>query len=143
MCSSCAEVVEKEGICHPFSKESKMAGKDWLHGFFLVTQATGKESGTRSGVQQNESSTIPSCIQVLEMHPFTPARVWNMDETGIINVQTPGKIVATKGVRQVVKMTSGERGATVTVICAMSAAGAYLLPMFRFPRKRMVAAQLH
>jgi hypothetical protein len=51
-----------------------------------------------------------------------------MDETGITNVQKPGKIVSTKGVRQVSRMTSGERGSTVTVICAMSAAGVYLPP---------------
>ena len=48
------------------------------------------------------------------------------------------KILATKGVRQVAKMTSGERGSTVTVICAMSAAGVYLPPMMIFPRKRML-----
>ena len=35
-------------------------------------------------------------------------------------------------------MTSGERGATVTVICAMSASGQFLPPMFIFPRKRML-----
>ena len=60
-----------------------------------------------------------------------------MDETGISNVQKPGPVVATKGVRQVGKMTSGERGATVTVICGMNAAGNYTPPMFIFPRKRM------
>ena len=61
-----------------------------------------------------------------------------MDETGITSVHQPGKVVASKGVRQVAKMTSGERGATVTVICAVSAAGAYLPPFMIFPRKRMV-----
>ena len=61
-----------------------------------------------------------------------------MDETGITSVHQPGKVVASKGVRQVAKMTSGERGATVTVICAVSAAGAYLPPFIIFPRKRMV-----
>ena len=64
----------------------------------------------------------------LETHPFTPARVWNKDETGITNVQKPGKIVATKGVRQVRKMTSEERGAIVTVLCAVSAAGHVHIP---------------
>ena len=51
---------------------------------------------------------------------------------------TPRKVIATKGVRQVGKMTSGERGATVTVICAMSASGQFLPPMMIFPRKRML-----
>ena len=32
-----------------------------------------------------------------------------MDETGITNVHVPGKVIASKGVRQVGKMTSGEQ----------------------------------
>ena len=61
-----------------------------------------------------------------------------MDETGVSTVQKPGKIVATKGARLVGKVTSGERGQTVTAICGMNAAGMYIPPMFIFPRKRMV-----
>ncbi|XP_047144600.1 uncharacterized protein LOC124818118 [Hydra vulgaris] len=60
-----------------------------------------------------------------------------MDETGITDVHKPGKIIATKGKQQVSKITSGERGATVTVVCAMSASGVYVPPLFIFPRKRM------
>ena len=56
----------------------------------------------------------------------------------VTNVHRPGNIVASKGVRQVAKITSGERGNTVTVVCAMNAVGAYLPPMFLYPRKRMV-----
>ena len=44
-----------------------------------------------------------------------------MDETGITNVQRPWKLVATKGARHIGKVTSGERGATVTVVCAINA----------------------
>ena len=55
-----------------------------------------------------------------------------MDETGITNVQRPGKLVATKGAKHVAKVTSGERGATDTVVCAINAAGGYLPPMFIF-----------
>ena len=61
-----------------------------------------------------------------------------MNETGITNVHRPGKIVTTKGAKQVSKMISGERGSTVTVICAMSPAGSYPPTMLIFPRKRMV-----
>ena len=38
------------------------------------------------------------------------------------------------------KVTSRERGATVTVICGINAVGRYLPPMFIFPKKRMVAS---
>jgi len=39
-------------------------------------------------------------------------------------------------------MTSGERGTTVTVVCAFSAAGSYFSPMFIYPRTRMLAQLL-
>ena len=58
-----------------------------------------------------------------------------MDETGITNIHKPGKIIAAKGKQQVSKRTSGERGATVTVVCEMSASGTYVPPVFIFPRK--------
>ena len=42
-----------------------------------------------------------------------------------------------KGKQQVSKMNSGGRSATVTVVCVMSASGAYIPPLFVFPRKQM------
>ncbi|XP_065656743.1 uncharacterized protein LOC136082093 [Hydra vulgaris] len=74
---------------------------------------------------------------LFEEHKFSAKQLWNMDETGITNVHKPGKIIATKGKQQVSKITSGERGATVTVVCAMSTSAAYVPPSFIFPRKRM------
>nr|KAI8763073.1 jerky protein homolog-like [Biomphalaria glabrata] len=61
-----------------------------------------------------------------------------MDETGISTVQKPVKIIGSKGTRQVGTVTSAERSQTVTVLCAMNAAGTYIPPIFIFPRKRMV-----
>jgi len=77
---------------------------------------------------------------LLQKHQYKPSQIWNMDESGIFTVHIPGKIVASKGARQVSKITSGERGRTVTVICSMSAAGTFLPPMLIYPRKRMVDA---
>ncbi|XP_065664687.1 uncharacterized protein LOC136086321 [Hydra vulgaris] len=74
---------------------------------------------------------------LFEEHKFSAKQLWNTDETGITNVHKPGKIIATKGKRQISKITSGERGATVTVVCAISASGTYAPPLFIFPRKRM------
>jgi hypothetical protein len=61
-----------------------------------------------------------------------------MDETGISTVPASvPKIVTTKGKRTVCKVTSGEKGQTVTVVCCMSATGLYVPPALIFPRKRM------
>ena len=62
-----------------------------------------------------------------------PSRIWNMDETGISVVHKPGKIIATKGAKQVSKITCREKGKTITIICAMNAAGGYLPPAMIFP----------
>ena len=76
--------------------------------------------------------------ELLDTREYTPARVWNMDETGISTVQKPGKVIASKGEREVGKVTSAERGTLVTLICAFNAAGVFVPPMYIFPRKRMV-----
>jgi hypothetical protein len=66
-----------------------------------------------------------------------------MDETGVTTVQKPGKIIAGKGARQVGKATSAERGVLITMVCACNAAGAFLPPMYIFPRKRMLDTLLN
>ena len=70
-------------------------------------------------------------------HLFTAARVWNADETAITAVQKPRKIVATKGARQVSRITSAEKGRTVTVMCAQNPCTNYVPPFFIWPRKKM------
>jgi len=57
-----------------------------------------------------------------------------MDETGVTTVVKPSKVVATKGVKQIGAVTSGERGTLVTVAVAVSASGNSIPPMFIFPR---------
>ncbi|CAH1976103.1 unnamed protein product [Acanthoscelides obtectus] len=58
-------------------------------------------------------------------HNFSVHQLFNIDET------------APKGLRQVAKATSGERGVTTTIVYAASANGTYVPPMFIFKRKRM------
>ncbi|CAG4997620.1 unnamed protein product [Parnassius apollo] len=66
---------------------------------------------------------------------FWTGNFWNIDETGLSTVHKPKKIVATKGVKQIGKMTSGERGELVTACCAINAMGGYIPPFMIFPRK--------
>jgi len=60
-----------------------------------------------------------------------------MDESGLTAVHTPGRALAKKGQKQVGKLTSGERGKTVTTICAIIADGSFLPPLMIFPTKNM------
>ncbi|XP_063932672.1 uncharacterized protein LOC135144577 [Zophobas morio] len=74
---------------------------------------------------------------LMEKHRFSLNNIYNADETGITTVTDPGKVLAKKGQRRVGAVTSGERGTNITVMCAMSASGNYIPPMFIFPRQRM------
>ena len=135
-------VAEKLGVQHPFSHANTMAGYDWLRGFLSrhddLSVRIPQGTNIARAVGFNRVKVGQFCNALLKKETFTGSSIWNMDETRIINMHTPRKVIATKGVRQVGKMTSGERGATVTVICAMSASGQFLPPMMIFPRKCML-----
>lgn len=57
-----------------------------------------------------------------------------MDETGLTTFHKPGKAMATKGARQVSKVTNAERGVLITLIYACNAASVFVPPMYIFPR---------
>ena len=50
----------------------------------------------------------------------------NIDETGIACLQKPGKVIAKKGTKQVSRITSAEKGKTVTAVYSMNAIGNYV-----------------
>lgn len=49
----------------------------------------------------------------------------------------PNKIIASKGQKRIVSVTSWEHGKNNTVTCAMSASGSFIPPLFIFLRKIM------
>ena len=70
----------------------------------------------------------------MDRHKFEAKDIWNVDETGVTTVQTPQKVVASTGTKQIGSLTSGERGELVTVCAAVSASGQSIPPFFIFPR---------
>uniref|UniRef100_UPI00358F33D8 uncharacterized protein n=1 Tax=Myxine glutinosa TaxID=7769 RepID=UPI00358F33D8 len=100
------DVAEKAQISHPFNRESRMAGKDWVQNFLSRHDLT---------LRQPQATSIARVVgfnkprvqgffdlfkECLTAEDYTPSRVWNMDETGLTTVQKPGKVMATKGARQ-------------------------------------------
>lgn len=74
---------------------------------------------------------------------FNPNKIFNVDETGITVVQhKTTKIIGLKGKRKIASLSSSERGALVTAVMCMSAAGQFVPPMLVFPRKNMKAELL-
>ena len=121
-----------------------MAGKEWFHRFMArhptlsVRSPLGTSLARIDGFNRDAVKTFFAIYKdVLSEGQFTTNRIWNCDETGFSNVVEPGKVVCTKGTRQIRKATGGERGKNVTALCAYNAAGGYVPLLFVFPRKRM------
>ena len=143
------EVVIKANIPHCFNVEKAMAGKDWLSGFLSCNPDLSVRSPQAINLSRAEAfnrTAVENFFQIyrtlLNKESFEATDIWNVDETGLSTVQKPARIVASKGVRQVSKVTSRERGITVTAVCAVSASGTYMPPMFIYPRKRIPQAMM-
>jgi hypothetical protein len=140
------EYATKNGIQNNFNAQKHLAGKDWYHGFM--------SRNSELSLRQPEATSINRIVafnkvevdhfysnleNLMDIHKFTAAQIFNVDETGISTVHHPSKVLGPKGQKQVGAATSWERGKTVTVCCAMSASGSYIPPFFIFPRQRMTA----
>ena len=124
------DLAVKLGRPHMFNDETKMARRDWLCGFFRRHRDLAIRQPQGTNIARAVGFNRPKVQQFFKIYrdqlsasEYPPSRIWNMDETGVTNVQKPGKVVATKEVQQFGKMTSAERGSTVILICAMSAVG--------------------
>ena len=138
------DYAEANKIIHGFNQETRTAGKDWLAGFLKRNNSISlrKPEGTSlnriNAFNETSVGNFFSNLQtVLDKHKFGQDRIYNVDETGISNVQKPVKILGPKGQKQVGSVISCERGKNVTVICAVSAMGNFVPPMFIYPRLRM------
>jgi len=138
------ELAERNNIEHNFDAERKMAGRDWVHGFFrrhpeLSLRTPEPTSiGRAVGFNHVQVGRFYDILQeTYEKQYIDPSHIWNVDETGLTTVHRPGKVIARRGQRQVGKITSGEKGKTITAICAMNATGSYIPPTLIFPRVNM------
>jgi len=137
------DIAEQSSLPHPFKKDAKKAGRDWLAGFMkrhpMISIRNPEPTSMGRAVSFNKASVdrfFAMYKNELDKGHYTAKQIWNVDETGITAVHKPGKILAKRGTKQVGKITSGEKGVTTTVICAVSACGNYLPPMLIFKRKR-------
>lgn len=144
------EFAERMNILSRFNATNKIAGQEWFRLFM--------KRHPDLSIRQPEATSIARAIgfNMPQVNRFydelrnlivscdgNAVKIWNADETGLSTVQKPTKIVATKGSRSVGKITSGEKGQTITAMCCMNAAGTYIPPMFIYPRKRFIESLLN
>ena len=71
-----------------------------------------------------------------------PGQIYNVDETGVTIVHKHSKVVAHIGRRNVLSLTSADKGKTHTTLACVSASGQVLAPFMVYPRKRPVPEKM-
>lgn len=140
----CFDYAEKNNVNHRFNKEKKMAGEGFIRDFMKECGLTMRkpESTSVARLMAFNRVNVGNFFDVLRdvrlKYSFTAEQIYNVDETGFSTVATKTpKVISPIGTRRVIKISSAERGVTVTCVCAMSATGNYIPPFFIYPRVRM------
>ena len=149
VCSLAYDYATVNKLNVPFNKEKK-AGPDWLESFL--------KRHPDLSIRQPESTSLARATEfnIVQVDRFfqllrkiisdcniAPDKIFNMDETGISTVQKSSKINAQKGVKQVGKISSAERGKTVTAVCCVNSIDCCVPPIFIFSRKRLAPALMN
>ena len=122
--------------------ETKLAGNDWLYGFMKRHSdlyLRKPEACSLSRATAFSKHTVAAFFEKLKnvynrnVEFANGTRLFNLDETSTSTVQKP-RNVTLKEQKQVLQVTSSERGTLVTTCCYVNALG-YLLPLVMiFPR---------
>ncbi|XP_018351929.1 PREDICTED: uncharacterized protein LOC108754243 isoform X2 [Trachymyrmex septentrionalis] len=135
--------VANEIKCPASWVEKKIAGEDWLLGFFkrhpnLSLRSPEGCSLARATAfnRHNVEAFFDNYQTLLKKEPRLgdPSRIYNLDETKTTTVQNSGEIIAEKDSKAVCKVTSTAKGVLVTICCIIRADGNYLPPILIFPR---------
>lgn len=129
--------------CPKSWEENNTAGYDWFRGFMTrnhelslrAPEATSLGRAT-SFNKTNVDSFLNNLRAVMEQYKLNPDCIYNCDETGFTSVNTPPRVVAARGEKQVGQVTSAERGETVTVLVTVNGIGNTVPPVFVYPRVR-------
>ncbi|KAJ4427599.1 hypothetical protein ANN_25247 [Periplaneta americana] len=138
------QLAETLKIPDQFNRDKKTAGKQFYYDSMnrhpnLSLRTPESTSLNRSiGFNKPEVNRFfKRLTNLMEKYEFTPYKIYNCDETSVTTVQKHSKVISLKQNRQVGKLTSAERGRSVTVLFCMNAGGQYTPPFFIFPRQRM------
>lgn len=138
--------AESLQINHKFNKEKGCAGSDWFRSFFRrhpdlsIRKAEGVSLGRGEGMNRLDVGNYFTLLQeILEQNELfdKPGCIYNVDETGLQLNNRPGHVLAEKGAKDVVTVTSGEKGETISCIACCNAEGFFLPPVCIFKGKNL------
>lgn len=139
-----AEAVGSPAIPDVWRNEG-MATRDWYYGYMfrhprLALKAPEGMSLARAIAfnRVNVEVFFKAYVEAVERHSFMPARIFNLDESGLSTVMKPCKVVCEKG-RPVASQVARERGNHMTFVGIVNAAGHGFPPVFIVARKKMNA----
>ncbi|GBM67617.1 hypothetical protein AVEN_116578-1 [Araneus ventricosus] len=85
---------------------------------------------------------LENLLELYSKYEFPPESIWNTDETGILNVMNPPKVIAEKGRKKVRQTVSAERGEYATMLSFINATGSQVPPVFVFPKVKFLDKML-
>ena len=142
-----AEAVGSPALPDVWRREG-MATREWYYGFMfrhpkLTLKAPEGMSLARAIAfnRVNVEVFFKAYTEAVERHSFMPARIFNLDESGLSTVMKPCKVVCERG-RPVASQVARERGAHMTFVGIVNAAGQGFPPVFIISRKKMNPAFL-
>ena len=120
----------------------QMATRDWYYAYMshhpnlVLKAAEGMSIARIVGFNKvNVDVFFKAYTLAMEKYAFPPNRIYNLDESALVTVMKPVKVVCERG-RPVATQVSRERGATMTFVGIINAVGQSLPPVFIIPRKR-------
>ena len=139
-------LAEAAGCKHFFNKNRGCAGWNWWVAFkerYGLSLRTPENLSAGRAICSNPTMMADFYTKLqttLADHDLMncPERIWNCDETGLMYVNKPSKIVTKVGKKYVYNRTYAEKGTTTTVLACINAAGQFLPPMVIFKGVRNV-----
>ncbi|KAJ8868229.1 hypothetical protein PR048_032038 [Dryococelus australis] len=120
---------------HPFNKQTKMAGEDWVNSFMKAHHCFTKPPDVTSIGRTIVGKFFDLLNDVRSKCDYSPSQT-NADESELLTVLAKlPKIISPKDTKRVSKVVSAERGKQ---LYSVSAAGVYVPTFLLFPRKLFV-----